>query len=178
LDKPLFIFKNTRFLLLDVDGIMTDGKITYTNSGDELKSFSVYDGLGIKLLAEAGIGTGVVTARESEIVKKRCAELSISPVFQNIKDKSSVINIIEKDFNIKKENICFMGDDLIDLPLLKLCGIPVTVPNACPEAKSLAKYLTENSGGSGAVREVCELILKSQNMWEMAVEKFSSPGVL
>jgi 3-deoxy-D-manno-octulosonate 8-phosphate phosphatase (KDO 8-P phosphatase) len=174
-NKPLFLFEKTRLLLLDVDGILTDGTITYTSSGEELKSYSVKDGLGIRMLGEAGIKTAVVTARESEMVSRRCKELLIDPVFQNIKKKNEVIDIIENKLKISKDTICFMGDDLIDIPVMKMAGIPVTVPDSCHEVKKFASYITTKNGGYGAVREVCELILKSKNLWEKSIEKFISP---
>ncbi|MDY0132920.1 MAG: HAD-IIIA family hydrolase [Desulforegulaceae bacterium] len=173
--KPFAFFKKTKLLLLDVDGILTEGTITYTSSGEELKSFSVKDGLGIRLLQNAGIKTAVVTARESEMVSRRCRELSINPVFQNIKKKRKVIEIIEKELKIKKENICCMGDDLIDIPLMQICGISATVPDSCEEVKNLAMYITKKQGGKGAVREVCELILKSKGLWEKSIESFINP---
>ncbi|MCB9482185.1 MAG: HAD-IIIA family hydrolase [Desulfobacteraceae bacterium] len=169
------LFEKTKLLLLDVDGILTDGTITYTSNGEELKSFSVKDGLGIRLLRESGIKTAVVTARESEMVSRRCKELSIDPVFQNIKKKNEVINKIEKELGINRNNICFMGDDLIDIPVMKLCGITVTVPDSCEEVKNKALYITEKNGGKGAVREVCELILKSKGLWKNAIEIFLNP---
>jgi len=169
-NKLFPLFEKTKLLLLDVDGILTDGTITYTSNGEELKSFSVKDGLGIRLLRESGIKTAVVTARQSEMVTRRCKELSIEPVFQNIKKKNEVIEIIENDLHIKRENICFMGDDLIDIPILKICGIPVTVPDSCEEVKNFALYITKKDGGKGAVREVCELILKSKGLWKNAID--------
>jgi len=172
LNRLLPIFKKTELLLLDVDGILTDGTITYTSNGEELKSFSVKDGLGIRLLQIAGIKTAVVTARQSEMVSRRCKELSISPVFQNIKKKNEVINIIENELNIKKENICFMGDDLVDISIMNICGIPVTVPDSCEEVKNKALYITQKNGGKGAVREVCELILKSKCLYESVINTF------
>ncbi|MGE4518151.1 MAG: KdsC family phosphatase [Desulfobacteraceae bacterium] len=175
MNKPLFIFEKTELLLLDVDGILTDGTITYTSSGEELKSFSVKDGLGIRLLQSAGIKTAVVTARKSEMVSRRCRELGINPVFQNISKKNEVVEIIEKELDIKRENICCMGDDLIDIPVMKLCGIPVTVPGSCTEVKNAASYVTSDYGGKGAVREVCELILKSKGLWEKTIEIFTTP---
>lgn len=166
-------FKNIKILLLDVDGILTDGTITYTNSGDELKSFSVKDGLGIRLLVDSGIRVAVATARESNIVNRRCKELGISPVYQGIKDKSKIFEIIKEEFNFQKEEISFMGDDLIDIPLLNLCGLPITVPEACDEVKDVCLYITDKNGGKGAVREVCEEILKSQDLWIKAISKFT-----
>lgn len=176
MNRLLPIFKKTELLLLDVDGILTDGTITYTSNGEELKSFSVKDGLGIRLLQIAGIKTAVVTARQSEMVSRRCKELSISPVFQNIKKKNEVINIIENELNIKKENICFMGDDLVDISIMNICGIPVTVPDSCEEVKNKALYITQKNGGKGAVREVCELILKSKCLYESVINTFICTG--
>lgn len=176
MNKIYEMFKNVKMLLLDVDGIMTDGTITYTNSGDELKSFSVKDGLGIRLLIDSGIPVGIITARESEIVKRRSKELGITHVFQNMKNKISAFEKIQKEMNIQSISICYMGDDLIDIPVLKTCSIPVTVPNSCTEVQNVCVYITKCHGGKGAVREVCELILKSQDKWDNAIKKFLVAG--
>jgi len=174
-NKLFPVFEKTQLLLLDVDGILTDGSITYTSNGEELKSFSVKDGFGIRLLQSAGIKTAVVTARQSEMVTRRCNELSIEPVFQNIQKKNKVIKIIENELKIQRQNICFMGDDLLEFPLMKLCGIPVTVPDSCDEVKNNTIYTTKKDGGKGAVREICELILKSKGMWKNAIKYFIGP---
>ncbi|PID78302.1 MAG: hypothetical protein CSA18_02140 [Deltaproteobacteria bacterium] len=173
MNNDLKLFKKTRLLLLDVDGILTSGDITYSQNGDELKSFSVRDGLGINLLVKSGIPVSVVTARQSAIVEKRCRELNISPVYQNIKKKIIAFEKIKEQFKIKASEICYMGDDLIDIPILKKCGIPVTVPDACEEAKKECLYITKKNAGKGAVREVCELILKSKSLWIDAINEYT-----
>lgn len=168
------LFQDIKILVLDVDGILTDGSIVYSNSGDELKSFNVKDGLGIRLLIESGIDVAVVTARESQIVKKRCKELGIETLFQNIKNKADVFNTIKEKFQLKNQNICYMGDDLIDIPIMKLSGVSATVPESCFEVQEVATCITEKSGGKGAVREICQKILKSQKLWEKAISRYTN----
>lgn len=165
------IFKQVKLLLLDVDGVLTEGEIIY---GDdvEIKKFSVKDGLGIRLLMGAGIKVGIVTARKSEALIKRCKDLGIDMVFDGVSDKGKVLDKICLETGIKPDHIAFMGDDLPDIPLLRRVGIPLTVANGAEEVKRVAVAESSKNGGKGAVREICEAIMKSQNIWDKAVEKF------
>ena len=160
-----------KLLLLDVDGVLTDGRIVVGNYGDEIKNFNVNDGLGIVLLKKAGLKCAIITARSSRIVRMRAKQIQIDKVYENhYKIKS--LNNIKKRFKVKEEEICFVGDDIIDIPILKRIGLAIAVPNAIPEVKKFAQYITEKQGGFGAVREVCEMILKFQGKWEKVTKKY------
>jgi len=163
--------KKIKILVLDVDGIMTDGKIYYGNYGDELKAFDVKDGFGTVLLKRAGIETVIITAKKSRIVRLRAKDLGIRYVYEN-SSKPKAFNKILRKFGLGESEACFMGDDLIDIPILKCVGLSVTVPQAVDEVKRTASYVTNSNAGCGAVREICELILKSQNKWEEVARKY------
>lgn len=160
-----------KLLLLDVDGVLTDGRIILGNYGDEIKNFNVTDGLGILLLKRAKIRCAIITAKISKIVKIRAKHLHIDRVYENHYKIKSLQNI-KRRFRVKEEEICFVGDDLIDIPILKRVGFAVTVPDAVGEAKDAAHYVTQKRGGRGAVREVCEIILKTQGKWEGVTRKY------
>ena len=164
--------RRVKMLISDIDGVMTDGRIVYSIYGDELKFFDVTDGFGISLLNKAGIKTVIMTAKKSKIVKMRGRDLGVTRVYAGFLDKLIPFNDVLKRFNIAPEDICFIGDDLIDFPVLKKVGFAVSVPNAVEEVKAVAHYITSRPGGRGAVREVCDLILKSQDKWEQATARF------
>ena len=163
--------KKIKLLLLDVDGVLTDGKIIIGNYGDEIKNFDVKDGLGVVLLRKAGLRCAIITARNSRIVKIRAGHLGIDKIYENHYKIKSLRNI-KRRFRVKEEEICFVGDDLIDISVLKRVGFAVTVPNAIKETKDVAHYITQNPGGQGAVREVCEIILKAQGKWEKVTKRY------
>jgi 3-deoxy-D-manno-octulosonate 8-phosphate phosphatase (KDO 8-P phosphatase) len=152
-------FKGIKLLILDVDGVMTDGSIIYDSQGNEYKVFNVQDGTGIELLRENGIRVAFITGRFSPIIARRASELGVEDVFQGVREKVSPLCELISKYKFIKEEICAMGDDLLDIPLLEGVGVPVAVLNARPEVKKIAKYVTNVSGGKGAVREVSELIL-------------------
>ncbi|PIU42021.1 MAG: hypothetical protein COS99_02205 [Candidatus Omnitrophica bacterium CG07_land_8_20_14_0_80_42_15] len=164
--------KKIKLLITDVDGILTDGRIVYGNYGDELKFFDVQDGLGLALLKRADIKVAIITAKKSKVVKMRARELGISALYQNCRDKLKVFNKLVKKYRITPEEVCFIGDDLIDISPLKRAGLAVSVPNAVEEARSSAHLITTRKGGRGAVREVCDLILKSSGKWEAVTGKY------
>ncbi|MBI5144389.1 MAG: HAD-IIIA family hydrolase [Candidatus Omnitrophica bacterium] len=164
--------KRIKLLIVDIDGVMTDGRIIYSIYGDELKFFDVQDGFGITLLNRVGIKTVIITAKKSRIVKMRAKDLKVAKAYQGYSDKIIPFNKILKKFKVKPDEICFIGDDLIDLPLLKRVGLAVAVPNAVDEIKSSTHYITSKTGGRGAVREICDLLLKSQNKWDPATSKY------
>lgn len=164
--------KRIKLLILDIDGVMTDGRMIYSIYGDELKFFDVQDGFGITLLKRVGIRSVIITAKKSRIVKMRARDLEVAKTYQGFADKLTPFNKILKKFKVNPDDVCFMGDDLIDVPILKRVGFAVTVPNAMEEAKTNAHYITSKMGGRGAVREVCDLILKSQGKWDLATSKY------
>jgi 3-deoxy-D-manno-octulosonate 8-phosphate phosphatase (KDO 8-P phosphatase) len=165
---------NIRLLLLDVDGVLTDGSITYSDSGEQIKTFNSRDGLGLRLLMDAGIDAGIITGRRSEALNHRCANLGITLLFDNIKDKSKALNEIVAHTKIMPEQIAFAGDDLVDIPVMKRVGISFAVADACTETRECCDIVTEHRGGHGAVREICELILKAKGLWTNILNKFSS----
>jgi 3-deoxy-D-manno-octulosonate 8-phosphate phosphatase (KDO 8-P phosphatase) len=157
--------RKIKLLILDVDGVMTDGRIIYDNFGDEFKAFDVQDGYGLTLWWKAGLKSAIVTAKKSRIVSRRAKVCHITKVFMNAKDKGAVYGKLLKAFNLLDEEVCFVGDDLIDLPIMKRAGLAVAVPYSRPEIKELAHYITKAEGGRGAIREIVELILKAQDRW-------------
>jgi 3-deoxy-D-manno-octulosonate 8-phosphate phosphatase (KDO 8-P phosphatase) len=157
--------KAVKLLILDVDGVLTDGRIVYGNYGDELKFFNVHDGLGMTLLKRAGISSVIITARKSKIVKRRARDFGASSVYSD-HDKLKIYKKVLSKFNVREEEVCFIGDDLLDLPVLKRSGLAVAVPTAVDEVKNAAHYVTSHRGGFGAVREICDIILKATGKWE------------
>ena len=167
--------QNVALLLMDVDGVLTDGKVWFVPDGGELvevKSFNVLDGAGIALAHRVGLKTGVVSARSSPGVRKRAEELSIEFVCLGVRDKKTALADIVTESGLGADQVCFMGDEVVDLPAMTRVGFPVAVSNAVPEVRSRAAYVTEASGGNGAVREVIELILKEQGKWDAAIAEF------
>jgi 3-deoxy-D-manno-octulosonate 8-phosphate phosphatase (KDO 8-P phosphatase) len=164
--------KKIRLLIVDIDGVMTDGRIIYSIYGDELKFFDVTDGFGISLLRAAGIQSVIITAKKSRIVSLRARDMRVAKAYQGYIDKLIPFEKILKRFKVIPEEICFVGDDLIDIPVLKRVGFAVAVPNAVEETKSAAHYITSKMGGRGAVREICDIILKSQGKWEAVAGKY------
>lgn len=165
--------KKIRLLLLDVDGILTNGKIAYGNYGDELKNFDIYDGFGLALLSKTPIKVALLTAKKSKIIVKRAKDLNIRYVYQNATNKLDIYQNILKKVFIADEEICFMGDELIDIPVLKRVGLAVTVPKAPEEVRQCVHYITKKDGGEGAVREVVEVILRSQGLWDALVKMYN-----
>ena len=155
-----------KLLLLDVDGVLTDGRIIYDSTGRDAKFFDVHDGLGVYLLKKAGIPTILITAKASGAIKPRARDMQVAAVFENISPKSAVLDKILRKFKLTAQEVCFVGDDLVDICLMKGVGFAIAVFNACAEVKNLAHYITQKEGGKGAVREVAELILKSQDKWQ------------
>jgi len=160
-----------KILLLDVDGVMTDGSIIYNDSGNEIKSFCVKDGLGIRLLMNAGIKTGVVTGRSSEALHHRCKNLRIEYIFDGILNKVKILDKIIEMTGIQASEIAYMGDDLPDIPIMRGVGIPIAVADAHESVIETACIVTSAKGGNGAIREVCEAILKAQGQWESVLNR-------
>jgi 3-deoxy-D-manno-octulosonate 8-phosphate phosphatase (KDO 8-P phosphatase) len=164
--------RRVKIFIVDIDGVMTDGRIIYSIYGDELKFFDVQDGFGITLLRRAGIKSLIITAKKSKIVKIRAKDLKVAKAYQGHMDKVKPFNHALRKFKVIPEEVCFIGDDLIDIPVLKRVGFAVAVPNAVEEVKDNAHYITSKTGGRGAVREVCDLILKAQGKWDAATAQY------
>ncbi|OGW57564.1 MAG: hypothetical protein A2Z09_05805 [Nitrospirae bacterium RBG_16_43_8] len=164
--------RKIKLLILDVDGVMTDGSIILDNEGNEFKRFHVRDGHGIKMLGKAGIKTGIITGRRSKVVDIRAKELGITDVFQKVYKKSEVYKKILKKYNYKDENLAFMGDDIVDIALLERAGLSAVPADADEEAKKHADIVMKKDGGRGAVREFTDLILKSSGLWQKVSGEF------
>ena len=169
---PINDMADIQLLLLDVDGVLTDGSVTYADTGAEIKTFNVRDGLGLRLLMKAGIQVGIITGRQSNALLMRCRDLGIDLVFQGVKDKSKALETILARTKIPAACTAFMGDDLPDLAVYNATGFFFTVGDAPFELLSRAHGITTCSGGHGAVREVCETILKAKGVWEKTVQEF------
>jgi len=159
-----------KVLVMDVDGVLTDGRIIVDSHGKEIKIFDVKDGFGLVLLKRAGLKTAIISARRAEAVTARATDLKIEKIYQDARQKIDAYENLLKELSVRDDEVCFMGDDLPDLPVLKRVGFAVTVPNGVAEVKERCDYITKNDGGEGAVREVVELILKAQGKWKSLVE--------
>ena len=154
--------KKIKLLLLDVDGVLTDGKLYYGNSGEEMKAFNIQDGLGIKLLQKGGVQVGIITGRMSKLLQRRADELGIDPLIQGREDKLTALNELLQNMHIDMDEIAFMGDDLPDLAVMRRAGLGITPANGSSTNAQQADWQTTNGGGQGAVREVAEMILDAQ----------------
>lgn len=158
-------------LLLDVDGVLTDGGIIYSDRGEEIKAFHVRDGSGLKFWRSLGKAAAVITGRRSEIVVRRGLELGLKPIVQGAEDKRKAVRAVLEELNLQPSEACYIGDDLPDVGAMREVGLAVAVADACPEAADAAHYVTAARGGQGAVRETIELILKCQGKWEAIVSR-------
>jgi 3-deoxy-D-manno-octulosonate 8-phosphate phosphatase (KDO 8-P phosphatase) len=158
-------------LVVDVDGVLTDGSVVYTDNGVEVKAFHVRDGSGLKLWRLAGKTAALISGRTSRAVEVRAAELGIAPVVQGAADKLPAFRTLLGAAERRPEEVCYLGDDVPDLPVLRACGLAVAVADACAEVRAAAHYVTRAPGGRGAVREVIELILRCQGRWRGLVEQ-------
>ncbi|MDH5526847.1 MAG: HAD hydrolase family protein [Nitrospirota bacterium] len=164
--------RKVRMLLLDVDGVLTDGTIFLDNNGVEGKGFNIMDGLALTLLQKAGVPAGIITGRDSNVVTTRARELGLEILVQGCTAKLPAAREIAEQRGLTLEQVAYVGDDLIDIALLKHAGLAVSVPNGAPEAHARAHHVTGPPGGRGAVREVCELILKAQGKWDDIVARY------
>jgi 3-deoxy-D-manno-octulosonate 8-phosphate phosphatase (KDO 8-P phosphatase) len=165
-----------RLVAFDIDGVMTDGGLHYTDDGGEMKTFNVQDGLGLKLLQRAGIELAIVTGRRSGVVAARAADLGIIHVYQGVEDKGATVAALLERLGLNWTECAFMGDDLIDLPAMMCCGLALAPANARPVVKERAHLVTASSGGHGAVREACEFILAAQGLLAPLVAAYTGPA--
>jgi 3-deoxy-D-manno-octulosonate 8-phosphate phosphatase (KDO 8-P phosphatase) len=164
--------RRVEILVLDVDGVLTDGRIVYDDRGAETKAFHVRDGTGLRVWQMLGKRSAVLTGRSSPVVERRAAELGVHRVVQGAPEKLPAFAELLALEQVKPEQVCYVGDDLPDVPVLRNCGLAVAVPDACPEARQSAHYVTRTPGGRGAVRETVELILRCQGLWQGLAERF------
>jgi 3-deoxy-D-manno-octulosonate 8-phosphate phosphatase (KDO 8-P phosphatase) len=160
-------------LLLDVDGVLTDGGVIYSDDGTEWKRFHVRDGSGLKLWRAAGKRAAIVSGRTSAAVARRAAELGIDPVLQGRDDKRAALAEVLAATGLRLEQVCAMGDDLPDVPVLRACGLAVAVPDACAEARAVAHHVTAAPGGHGAVRDAIEWLLTVQGRWTELTARYT-----
>jgi 3-deoxy-D-manno-octulosonate 8-phosphate phosphatase (KDO 8-P phosphatase) len=160
-----------RYLLMDVDGVLTDGRIIYTERGDEIKEFHVRDGSGLALWRRAGLESGVLTGRRSDLVLRRGLELGMGDILQGVSDKAAAFEELVKRRGLTAEQVCFVGDDWVDVAVLRRCGLAAAPADAAVDAQAQAHYVTQANGGRGAVREVIELVLRTQGKWETLVRE-------
>lgn len=173
-DKDLTnIARKIKLLILDVDGVLTDGGIILDGRGNEFKSFHVRDGHGIKMLLKQGIVVALITGRQSKVVERRARELGITDVFQKCFKKSIAYGRLAEKYSLTDEEIAYAGDDIVDIPVLKKCGLPIAVADADESVKPFVKLITEKKGGRGAVREVCDFILKAKRMWGKIIDEYT-----
>ncbi len=161
-----------KLLLLDVDGVMTDGRIIYDSNGGETKAFDVKDGHGLKLVQRAGIQVGIITGRQSAIVDRRAAELGIELVYQSAKDKQLPFKELLHKLALAPAEVAYVGDDIVDLPVMRQVGFAATVADAIDEVKAAAHLVTRRPGGRGAVREICDHLLKKSGRWSAVTHRY------
>ncbi len=169
--------KNIRLLILDVDGVLTDGSLYFGPAGEALKVFHVRDGHGIKMLQKTGIEVAFLSGRRSEAAWHRARELKVALFYEGLRDKVEVLEQLISSLNLKPLQVAAMGDDLVDLPIMARVGLAVAVADAAPEVLAAAHWVTTLPGGNGAVREVCDLLLKAQGKWEEAIGQWTTSGL-
>lgn len=161
-----------RVAIFDVDGVLSDGGLHYAETGDAMKTFDVRDGMGMKLLQDAGVELAIITSRRAGSVRQRAADLGIRHIQQGVADKYAAFEALLAELGLKPAQAAFLGDDLVDLPVLKQCGFAVTVADAPAVLKRHADYVTRAKGGHGAAREFCEIILHNQNRLAGQIARF------
>lgn len=171
------MIKNIKLVIVDVDGVLTDGTIYIDSQGCETKAFNVLDGTGISYLHRAGIKTAIISGRTCAAVIHRAKELGIEDVYQGVKNKIDAYQQLREKYALRDKEICYIGDDLIDLPVFYRVGFPVAVANATPMVKQYSAYVTKVRGGQGAVREVAEKILKFQDKWHLIMKRYQKPDI-
>ena len=174
------MLERINLLVLDVDGVMTDGRIVYDARGTETKAFHVREGQGVKYWLRAGHEAAILSGRASPIIRRRAEEIGIKAVYEDAKDKLPVFEKILKRFRRKAENVCYIGDDLPDLPILARAGFAVAPADAVADARRIAHYVARSRGGAGAIRETVELILEYQGLWAGVTRRYAErlPGDL
>jgi 3-deoxy-D-manno-octulosonate 8-phosphate phosphatase (KDO 8-P phosphatase) len=166
--------RRIELLVLDVDGVLTDGGIIYSDAGHEIKQFHVRDGSGLKLWHWLGKRAAILSGRSSNVVNVRAAELDVAPVVQGARDKLPAYRQIVKDCGLEPAQVCVVGDDIPDLPMLRNSGLAVAVADACADVQAIAHYITRAPGGRGAVREVIEWVLRAQGLWSRVQERYAN----
>lgn len=156
--------KNIKLVIFDVDGVMTDGGLFFDDNGGEYKAFNSLDGHGLRMLQECGVKVAIITGRKSELVKHRMSDLGVTLIYQGYRDKTPAFEALLKEVNLKKSEITYVGDDVVDLPIMSQLDFAIAVQNAHPFVKQHAHWITDRCGGHGAVRDVCEFILEAKGL--------------
>ncbi|SFV62326.1 3-deoxy-D-manno-octulosonate 8-phosphate phosphatase [hydrothermal vent metagenome] len=172
LDNNYYKAKQIKLLILDVDGVLTDGGIYFSLNGEELKRFNALDGHGLKLLQQTGVKVAIISARKSELLKRRMQDLGITLVYQGCDNKLIAFEEIKTKLKLENTQIAYVGDDVIDLPVMSKIGLKIAVENAHEFVKNYADIITKKSGGNGAVREVCDYLLKAQGKYEQLMNQY------
>ncbi len=168
--------KNIKLVIFDIDGVMTDGSLFFDNNGDEYKAFNSFDGHGLRMLQECGVKVAIITGRKSELVKHRMNDLGVTLLYQGYRDKTPAFEALLKEVNISKDQITYVGDDVVDLPIMSQLDFAIAVQNAHPFVKKHAHWITERSGGRGAVRDVCEFILQAKGLLDDKLDSYLHKG--
>ncbi|MDR3477590.1 MAG: HAD hydrolase family protein [Gammaproteobacteria bacterium] len=161
-----------RLAVFDVDGVLTNGRLTYGEGGVEYKTFHAHDSLGLQLLQKTGVAVGIIATHPSDIITRRMSELGITHVYQGYADKITAYEELKQKLNLKDDQISYTGDDLTDLPLILRAGLGITVANARQIVQEHANWITKNKGGNGAVREICETIMQAQSTYDAAISPY------
>lgn len=165
--------KKVKAIFTDVDGVLTDGKLYYSLEKEHGKAFFVRDGLGIKIAQKLSIPVYFISAKKSLVLRKRAEELKVSGCYDGCLNKAEIAGIICNELNLTFDDICYIGDDLVDIPLLKKSGFSATVKNGSSDVKEICDYVSSKKGGKGAFREIVEFIIKSQNKWDEVMSFFN-----
>jgi 3-deoxy-D-manno-octulosonate 8-phosphate phosphatase (KDO 8-P phosphatase) len=170
--KKFLQLKKIKLMVLDVDGVLTDGGIIIGSDGTEYKNFNVKDGSGISLARHVGIKFAIISGRFSRVITLRAKELKIEAVYQDIMVKAESYEKLKKKFGLKDEEICYVGDEIIDIPVFEKCGFSAAPADAVAEVKRAADFVCRKKGGRGCVREVIDMMLKEQGLWQTAVNRY------
>ncbi|WP_319380038.1 HAD hydrolase family protein [Thiomicrorhabdus sp.] len=162
--------RKIKLLILDIDGVMTDNKLIYSDQGIELKAFYTRDGHGMVMLQKSGVEIGIITGRKSPLIDKRMRDLKVKHVYQGVPDKLPSFQDLVSRLGLELDEIAYIGDDILDLPILMRVGLSVTPADGDPEVKSRVDHISAFSGGNGCVREMCELLMKSQETWQQHMD--------
>ena len=172
MQKILEKAKTIELVILDVDGVMTDGSLFMGDDGQEYKAFNSLDGHGLRMLQDSGMTVAIITGRKSDVVNHRMNDLGITTIYQGYRDKTPAYEALLKEKNISHEKVAYVGDDVVDLPVMSRVGFAIAVQNAHPFVKKHSDWVTEASGGRGAVREICELFLSSKDLLDDKLESY------
>lgn len=167
--------KNIKLVIFDVDGVMTDGGLFFDNNGGEYKAFNSLDGHGLRMLQECGVKVAIITGRKSALVEHRMRDLGVTLLYQGYRDKTPAFEALLKEVNLDKDEITYVGDDVVDLPIMSQLDFAIAVQNAHPFVKQHAHWITSRSGGYGAVRDVCEFILEAKGLLDDKLHSYLHP---